>query len=57
MAIENAESEMYIYECTTFSGDIVYCKYVNHNHSGIIGTTEDGTTILITSYKRISKEE
>ena len=47
----------YIYECTDYKGDLIYCKDAYWTKGGMLGKTEDGTTITITSYKRILKHE
>lgn len=55
--VATSENQDYIYECTDYKGDLIYCKRANWTKGGMFGTTEDGRTILITSYKRILKEE
>lgn len=50
------ENQKYIYECTDYKGNLIYCKNACWTKGGIFGTTEDGRTIVITSYKRILKE-
>ena len=50
-------SEGYIYKCTDVQGNLVYCTYAYTSKGGMFGTTEDGTHITITSYKRIPKTE
>lgn len=49
--------EGYIYECTDFYGNLVYCTYAYTDRGGMFGTTEDGTRIVLTSYKRIPETE
>lgn len=49
--------EGYIYECTDFYGNLVYCTSAYTDRGGIFGTTEDGTRIVLTSYKRIPETE
>ena len=50
-------SEGYIYECTDFQGNLVYCVSAYTDKGGMFGTTEDGTHIALTSYKQIPKTE
>ena len=45
--------EGYIYECTDTQGNLVYCTYAYIGKGGMFGTTEDGTHITLTNYKRI----
>jgi hypothetical protein len=49
--------EGYIYECTDFQGNLVYCTSAYTDRGGMFGTTEDGTRIVLTSYKKISGAE
>lgn len=49
--------EGYIYECTDFYGNLVYCTFAYTDRGGMFGTTEDGTKIVLTSYKKISGAE
>lgn len=56
-AIIEVPSEGYIYECTDFQGNLVYCVHAYTSKGGMFGTTEDGTRIALTSYKRIPKTE
>lgn len=56
-AIIEVPSEGYIYECTDFHGNIVYCTSAYTSKGGMFGTTEDGTRIALTSYKLIPKTE
>ncbi len=51
------DNSKYIYECTDYKGDIVYCTYAQWTKGGMRGTLEDGTVITITSYKQVLKEE
>lgn len=51
------EAETMIYECTDFQGNLVYCTSAYTSKGGMFGTTEDGTHITITSYKKIPKTE
>lgn len=51
------EGNKYIYECTDYKGDIVYCKDARWTKGGMYGTLEDGTMITITSYRQVLKEE
>lgn len=52
----NNEQE-YIYECTDYKGNVIYCTTAYTERGGMFGYTEDGTFITITSYKRILKGE
>jgi hypothetical protein len=47
----------YIYECTDYKGDLIYCRQAYVFKGGMYGETEDGITITITSYKRILKKD
>lgn len=49
--------EGYIYECTDFYGNLVYCTSAYTDRGGMFGITEDGTKIVLTSYKKISGAE
>lgn len=49
--------EGYIYECTDFYGNLVYCTSAYTDRGGMFGITEDGTRIVLTSYKQIPKTE
>lgn len=51
------EQETMIYECTDYQGNIVYCTSAYTSEGGIFGITEDGTHIVLTSYKQIPKSE
>lgn len=51
------EQETTIYECIDFHGNLVYCTSAYTSKGGMFGTTEDGTRIVLTSYKRIPKTE
>lgn len=51
------DESKYIYKCTDTQGNIVYCVNAYTGRGGMIGTTEDGTELTITSYKRVLKEE
>lgn len=51
------EQETMIYECTDSQGNLVYCTSAYTSRGGMFGTTEDGTHIVLTSYKRIPKTE
>lgn len=51
------DESKYIYKCTDTQGNIVYCVNAHTYRGGMIGTTEDGTKLTITSYKRVLKEE
>ena len=51
------DESKYIYKCTDTQGNIVYCVNAYTSRGGMIGTTEDGTKLTITSYKRVLKEE
>lgn len=44
------------YECIDYKGDTIYCKSVRENRGYIVGETEDGTTVVLKSYKRIESE-
>ena len=52
-----SENQEYIYECTDYKGDLIYCKSAYTSKGGMFGITEDGTKIVITSYKSILEEE
>jgi hypothetical protein len=47
----------YIYECTDYKGNTVYCVSYQVTKGNAWGTMEDGTRIAITSYKRVPREE
>lgn len=49
-------SSKYIYKCTDTQGNTIYCKRVETTKSGTLGMMEDGTTVMLTSYKLIEKE-
>lgn len=49
--------EGYIYECTDYEGKIIYCERAWRDKGNLLGLTEDGTTLVITSYKMISASE
>ena len=51
------DDSKYIYKCTDTQGNIVYCESAEVNRGGMFGITEDGTRLVITSYKRVLKEE
>lgn len=44
------------YECTDVNGNTIYCERVENTRGGLIGLTNDGKTIIITSYKKVLKE-
>lgn len=50
------DNTKYYYECTDVNGNTIYCERVDNTGSGLIGLTNDGATIIITSYKRVLKE-
>lgn len=52
-----SNGEKYVYECKDLQGNIVYCTSYKIIKGNAWGITEDGTTISITSYKRILKSE
>lgn len=43
----------YIYECTDYKGDIIYCTSVLSYYGSMKGYKKDGTKVQITSYKKI----
>lgn len=51
------EAKTMIYECTDFQGNLVYCTSVFISKGSMFGITEDGTKVLLTSHKKILKEE
>lgn len=51
-----ADSENYIYVCTSTQGKTIYCTSAYTSEGGMFGTMEDGTKVTITSYKQIRKE-
>lgn len=51
------DENKYIYECTDYKGDIIYCTYARETKGGMFGKTENGVEIQLTSYKRILKSE
>ena len=51
------ENQKYIYECTDYKGDIIYCTDAYIYKGGMFGTREDGTKTTITTYRQILKEE
>ena len=46
----------YYYECTDVNGNTIYCERVDNTRGVLTGLTNDGKTIIITSYKRVLKE-
>lgn len=55
MSFSYLEYSKYIYECTDYKGNIVYCTYIEHSKSGVWGRTMDGRKIMITSHKLVLK--
>lgn len=53
----NSPPTKYMYKCTDYKGDTIYCTYAYSSKGGMFGYLEDGTLITITSYKRILMEE
>lgn len=51
------DENKYIYKCTDYKGDIVYCTRIDSYKTDLKGHMLDGTVIKITSYKRILKKE
>ncbi len=57
VAIILDNGDNYIYECSDYDSNIVYCKDVRIGYSGAWGEMKDGTSIAITSYKKINKKD
>lgn len=47
----------HIYECTDTQGNTIYCIDAYTSKGGMFGTMEDGTRVVITSYKPVEREE
>ena len=54
ISIPNDTTE-YIYECTDYQGNIIYCNKAYESKGGMFGIMEDGTKLVITSYKEVEK--
>ena len=53
----NEEEKEYIYKCTDYAGNTIYCTHAYTSRGGLFGYMEDGTRITITSYKEVLKSE
>ena len=56
MAIIIYDRDNYIYKCTDYEQNVIYCRNVRVEKGNVWGEMEDGTNIAITSYKKISKK-
>lgn len=45
------------FECVDYFGNTVYCDTIFSEYGEMRGIQEDGTTIKITSYKKVDKSE
>lgn len=50
------DDNTHYYECTDVNGNTIYCERVDNTRGDLTGLTNDGKTIIITSYKRVLKE-
>ncbi len=52
VSIITYDSDNYIYECTNYEQNVIYCRSVRVEKGNAWGEMEDGTNIAITSYKK-----
>lgn len=47
----------YFYKCVTINGEEVFCRSTSSSNGSVWGDTVDGERVLLSRYKKITKEE